>query len=282
MAAATSVRWLRLHNVPLFRQLRLEEALFRSESGSWVVTNTFGSAGYDDEGAGDRADGAERHVQAIAMGISGRPELLLDEALVRAGRVPVLRRFTGGGTVVLDRGSLLVSLISGADALPAVGAFPNELMAWTANRLYAPLLAPHAADAFGLVEQDYVLGGRKCAGNAQAISGGRWVHHTSFLWDFAPGPMALLKLPARRPAYRGDRAHGDFLIGLGTLLPSRRAFWDGLEGALAGAFGAPVTPSVVCTQAADGPLAAAEREARARSAEPSRVKTSLVDWPPRL
>lgn len=279
---AARVRWLRLHNVPLLRQLRLEEALFRSPSGTWVITNTFGSAGYDDEGAGDAADGAERHVQAIAMGISGKPELLLDAALVRAGRVPVLRRFTGGGTVVLDRGSLLVSLISGTDALPAVSPFPNELMAWTAAELYAPLLAPHTANTFGLVEQDYVIGARKCAGNAQAISGGRWVHHTSFLWDFAPEPMALLKLPTRRPAYRGERSHADFLVGLSTALPSRRVFWDGLERALASAFNAPVEKSAVCSGLEGGPLAAAEAETQERMTELSPVKTRLVDWPAQL
>ncbi|KAG8463377.1 hypothetical protein KFE25_004888 [Diacronema lutheri] len=282
------VRWIRLRNVPLVRQLRLEEALFRAPSGTWVVTNTFGSAGYDDAGEGERADGAERHVHAIAMGISGKPELLLDEALMRERRVPIVRRFTGGGTVVLDRGTLLVSLISGADALPAVRPFPHELMAWTAAELYAPLLAPilapHARESFGLVEQDYCLGTRKCAGNAQAISGGRWVHHTSFLWDYSSEPMALLKVPARRPAYRGERSHEDFLVGLSTVLPSRRAFWERLEPALASAFGTRVEQSAVCVSATDGgrALAALEEDARTRAAEHLRVKTCLVDWPPAI
>jgi lipoate-protein ligase A len=279
--APSRVRWLRLRNVPLLRQLRLEEALFRSPgAGTWVVTNAFGSAGYDDEGEGDTADGDQRHAHAIAMGISGKPELLLNEERVREARVPIIRRFTGGGTVVLDRGSLMVSLVSDMSDLPGVAPFPNELMAWTAGEIYAPLLAPHVdggahAARFGLREQDYCLGERKCGGNAQAISGGRWVHHTSFLWDFEEETMGLLKLPAKRPAYRGERAHADFLVGLSSVLPDRRGFWTGLGRALESAFGAPI--EAVESESA---LALAEAEAGLHAQPPPRIKTAVVDWPP--
>lgn len=96
--------------------------------------------------------------------------------------------------------------------------YPREVMAWTAAALYAPtftrLLAPGASAQFALRENDYVLGAHKCAGNAQSISRERWVHHTSFLWDFAPRNMALLRLPAKRPEYRADRPHAEFLTPL--------------------------------------------------------------------
>lgn len=49
---------------------------------------------------------------------------------------------------------------------------------------------------------DYVFGAHKFGGNAQAITGGRWVHHTSFLWDYEPQHMALLRSPPRSPEYR--------------------------------------------------------------------------------
>ena len=53
-----------------------------------------------------------------------------------------------------------------------------------------------------LMFADYVLGDVKFGGNAQAITKDRWVHHTSFLWGFNPERMALLKHPAKKPAYR--------------------------------------------------------------------------------
>ena len=49
---------------------------------------------------------------------------------------------------------------------------------------------------------DYVFQQRKFGGNAQAITGKRWLHHTSFLWDYRPEAMALLQHPPKAPEYR--------------------------------------------------------------------------------
>jgi lipoate-protein ligase A len=51
-----------------------------------------------------------------------------------------------------------------------------------------------------------VFGARKFGGNAQAITNKRWLHHTSFLWDFDPANMAALLNPAKQPDYRQVRA----------------------------------------------------------------------------
>ena len=51
-------------------------------------------------------------------------------------------------------------------------------------------------------------------GNAQSITSGAWLHHTSFLWDYINDHMEYLALPDKRPAYRGDRKHDDFLVKL--------------------------------------------------------------------
>jgi hypothetical protein len=56
-----------------------------------------------------------------------------------------------------------------------------------------------------LVRTDYVFGVRKFGGNAQAITNKRWLHHTSFLWDFDPANMAALLNPAKQPDYRQVR-----------------------------------------------------------------------------
>lgn len=143
------------------------------------------------------------------MGISGKPEALIDVPYARRAGFEVIKRFTGGGTVVVDSNTLFVTLIGDADAF-GLDPWPRSIMSWTEG-LYRPVLGK---DDFRLVENDYCIGSRKVGGNAQAVSRGRFVHHTSFLWDFDPDNMRSLLLPSKRPDYRGDRSHGDFLCTL--------------------------------------------------------------------
>jgi hypothetical protein len=53
------------------------------------------------------------------------------------------------------------------------------------------------------------------------MSRDRWVHHTSWLWAFDARNMELLTLPPKRPEYRGDRSHGDFLRPISSLWSRR-------------------------------------------------------------
>ena len=146
---------------------------------------------------------------------------MLHTSRVLAAGVPVVRRYSGGGTVVVDCDTQLVSFIFSAQAAPDVQAFPAPLMRWS-GLFYSGVFAEHAD--FGLQENgarcaaarvaplltsccvDYVFGNRKFGGNAQSITKGRWVHHTSFLWDFQSSNMELLRHPPRMPAYRQARA----------------------------------------------------------------------------
>jgi lipoate-protein ligase A len=214
---------LRLHGFPIVRQLVLEEALFRASAANWFVMN----------------DGAA--APAVVLGISGRPAELVHGAAAAAAAVPLVRRFTGGGTVVVDGDTLLTSLIvSGDAAAPHVPPHPRPVMEWAAAAFGAAtrgLLADAAGAPLELTlrENDFVLGasgvGVKCGGNAQAISRGRWLHHTSFLWDYCPARMALLRAPARQPAYRAGREHGAFVARLCDAAPSRAALVAALAGA---------------------------------------------------
>jgi len=76
-----------------------------------------------------------------------------------------------------------------------------------------------------------VFGPLKFGGNAQSIVKDRWLHHTSFLWDFQRPNMDYLTLPERRPEYRRDRSHGFFLTRLKehTLQQDRAALFRELE-----------------------------------------------------
>jgi lipoate-protein ligase A len=89
---------------------------------------------------------------------------------------------------------------------------------------------------FALRENDYVLGNYKMGGNAQSIvQHGRWLHHTSFLWDYDEHNMQnYLLLPKKRPAYRVDRSHDKFLVKLKDVYSSctkndfYKHFWQAL------------------------------------------------------
>lgn len=143
------------------------------------------------------------------MGISGQPENLLNVELVKRDNIPVIRRFSGGGTVIVDEETLFVTFIFSKGSLD-IAPFPESIMRWSAD-LYA---SSWQIPGFFLRENDYVIGDKKCGGNAQYIKKDRWLHHTSFLWDYKPGNMEYLQLPMKRPKYREDRSHQEFLCCL--------------------------------------------------------------------
>ena len=122
--------WLQLRNVPILRMLQLEEALFRTDRRSWFITNEW--------------DSAQPAAEALVLGISGRPEQMLHvEAAQRSG-IPVIKRFTGGGTVVVDSDTLFASFIVAEGALPDVKPYPEPMLAWSgAQPLVRTAPSPH-------------------------------------------------------------------------------------------------------------------------------------------
>lgn len=187
----------------IFEQLQLEEALLRADDQEWCLFN-----------------GGGVH-PAIVMGISGQPEKLLDIPLVVRDGIPVIKRFSVGGTVYVDQQTVFVTFIRNA-ARCGVPAQARPIMQWT-EELYRPLFSH---DSFRLRENDYVFGEKKFGGNAQYIQRERWLHHTSFLWEFDAEKMRYLKLPEKRPAYRGERDHRDFLCNLKDFFRSKTDFQE--------------------------------------------------------
>jgi len=224
------VRVFRTRGLPILRQLMIEEALLRAHDGNWLVLN---------DGCRD---------PAVVLGISGQPEALVHTADARAAGVQLIKRFSGGGTVVVDSNTVFSTLIFQQQALPEVPAFPQPIMEFTGD-LYGDVFAtlerdparvPRTARSaasdratqFQLRQNDYTWGERKVGGNAQAITKFRWLHHTSFLWEYRRDRMALLKEPSKRPEYRGERTHRAFLCPLASLGFHRQEFLEGIEDAM--------------------------------------------------
>jgi lipoate---protein ligase len=188
-------RLLILNNVPILEQLRLEEALLRTSHENWCLINSGSSP-------------------AIVMGISGKLDELLNKQLVLQDHIPVIKRFSGGGTVYVDSHTVFATLICNQETF-GIPLQPKPLLKWSES--YYSSVFPN----FSLRENDYVWGDRKFGGNAQYIQKNRWLLHTSFLWNFSANKMSYLLLPKKRPEYRQNRSHTDFLCSLHTLFPKK-------------------------------------------------------------
>lgn len=186
----TDLYWVEIKDRPIFEQLELEEELLRSDDRNFCIVNR----------------GSPR---AIVMGISGDPKSLLDLDKVGKEKIPVVKRFSGGGTVIVDEDTLFITFIFNKKEVDTP-AFPEPILRWSANLYESSWKIP----GFQLVENDYCIGKVKCGGNAQYIKKDRWLHHTSFLWDYSEKNMDCLLLPSKRPRYRENRGHKDFLCKL--------------------------------------------------------------------
>ncbi|CAM9784945.1 unnamed protein product [Chrysoparadoxa australica] len=152
---------------------------------------------------------------------------------VQRDKIPMIRRFSGGGTVIVDEDTLFTTLICNDVDVPDCKPFPRDIMDFSKTLFGPALQLAQSPLELGLRENDYVFGDLKFGGNAQAITKNRWLHHTSFLWDFDPKLMEYLAMPAKRPEYRGDRNHREFLTPLKGHLMLREGLVAGISQTLA-------------------------------------------------
>lgn len=199
---------LHLKGTPIFEQLQLEEALLRTDRQNICIIN---------EGSNP----------AIVMGISGKVEELVDQNKLNDTPLPIIRRYSGGGTVVVDESTLFVSFICQKDLLD-FHPYPEPLMRWS-FALYSQALN---LDGFALRDSDYTIGEKKVGGNAQYLTKERFVHHTTFLWDYQTKYMDLLLYPRKTPAYRKGRSHEAFVGRLSDHIADKTEFVTSLKRAL--------------------------------------------------
>lgn len=67
-----------------------------------------------------------------------KPELLVHEDRVKERNVALIKRFTGGGTVVVDRDTIFTGLIMNVDAVEGLTPYPRPIMRWT-EHLFDPV-----------------------------------------------------------------------------------------------------------------------------------------------
>jgi len=125
------------------------------------------------------------------MGIGGKPDQLLNVEMVREDGVLAIKRFSGGGTVVVDHSSLWTTFIGRNVDFPHVEPFPRSIMEWSANDVFSNVFKRMKSDALmsnGGKKQTLVMDSKSCGlvqGNGRTFpSGAEEVQEQDFP-DFA-------------------------------------------------------------------------------------------------
>jgi lipoate-protein ligase A len=150
---------------------------------------------------------------AVVLGAGGRIADDVHEDRCRADGVPLARRSSGGGTVLLGPGCLLYSLVLAYDRDPALTQIRSSYC--HILKRVAAALGPIAADLAVRGSSDLAQMERKVSGNAQQRKRTHLLHHGTLLYEFDIERIAMyLKPPPRQPEYRRLRGHGEFLMNL--------------------------------------------------------------------
>jgi len=165
--------------------------------------------------AAEEADGPavlrfwELSSYAVVVGAGGSISHDVNVAACAADGIPILRRASGGGTVLIGPGCLCYSLVFAYDFSPGledIRASNRYILGRVANAL-RPLI-----DVLFEGTSDLAANGVKVSGNAQQRKRRHFLHHGTILCGFAVDLMTkYLYPPERQPDYRRQRSHAEFV-----------------------------------------------------------------------
>ena len=176
----------------------------------------------------------------VVAGYSNKIQTEIHAEKCKKQGIPILRRPSGGGTVLQGPGCLNYSLILKIDRHPEFKTITSatRFIMETHAKALTVILRPKAEEStngsFATLRMtkemtseiqvqgisDLTLGGLKFSGNAQRRKQHAFLFHGTFLLNFDISAIeSLLAAPSRQPAYRKDRLHSQFLTNLN--LPSK-------------------------------------------------------------
>lgn len=151
----------------------------------------------------------------IVLGRTGKAEddLLLD-AIKKQG-IPVLRRSSGGGTVVQGPGCLNFSFVLSKERYPQLGDLRRSYQLILDGILRVLKLAGIEAAFRPTSDLALTASERKFSGNAQKRGRKFILHHGTILYDLDLALVkGLLAMPKDIPEYRKGRPHADFVANV--------------------------------------------------------------------
>lgn len=151
----------------------------------------------------------------IVLGRTGKEKDDLKSENVIHDRISVLRRSSGGGTVVQGKGCLNYSLILSREKSPEIADLRKSYV-YILQKIVSALRKLDKECSF-LPISDIALvdGEKKISGNAQKRGRKFILHHGTLLYDFDLNKIErYLNMPKDIPEYRTNRRHLDFVANL--------------------------------------------------------------------
>lgn len=186
---------------------------------------------------------------AVIVGRAGKFDDEVNVDYCQQAGVPIYRRASGGGAVVIGPGCLMYAVVLSYDLRPALRMVdqahefvletlleglrkhvPNAVSAGTSD--LALDIDPSTRGTATVRQEPHlpVAGLRKFSGNSLRCRRTHMLYHGTMLYDFPLYHVEmLLKRPPRQPEYRAERSHYDFVTNLPldtrTLRQTIRGAW---------------------------------------------------------
>ena len=147
----------------------------------------------------------------VVLGHGNKAVLEVNLEACRQRGIPILRRCSGGGTVLQGPGCLNYALLlntAGSSLFQSITRTNAFIMQRNAEALASVLGRAVQVEGF----TDLAINAAKVSGNAQRRRRNWILFHGTFLLDFDASLMeALLRAPSKQPHYRQKRSHTEFL-----------------------------------------------------------------------
>lgn len=156
----------------------------------------------------------ESNSHFVVLGHSNKINSEVDPSACANRGIPILRRISGGGTVLQGPGCFNYALL-----LPLEEHGPTRSIestnAYVLGR-HRDALRRRLGDSVEIQGvSDLTWKGRKFSGNAQRRKKRYVLFHGTFLTGFDLSLISeLLPMPSRQPDYRANRSHSDFIVNL--------------------------------------------------------------------
>jgi lipoate-protein ligase A len=163
----------------------------------------------------------------VVVGYANKVATEVNVAACEARGIPVLRRCSGGGTVVQGPGCLnytLVLRITADGPLHNIGVANQFIM--RQNRAAIATLNPQPSTLNVAIRghTDLAISERKFSGNSQRRRKHFLLFHGTFLLNFDLALVSeLLPMPSKQPEYREHRPHTEFLTNLNVSVDKVKA-----------------------------------------------------------